>query len=61
MAEFKIGDTVKLKSDGPVMTIAWIGEPNPNDGSIPVRCKWFDDKRSEEQRYPMDALEAASM
>jgi uncharacterized protein YodC (DUF2158 family) len=43
MNEFKTGDTVVLKSGGPLMTVQWIGEymgaPNM------VSCTWFDDKK----------------
>ncbi|MFA5849925.1 MAG: DUF2158 domain-containing protein [Bacteroidales bacterium] len=37
MREFKVGDTVKLKSGGPIMTI---NEINGNE----ISCQWFDKK-----------------
>ena len=36
--EFKVGDTVRLKSGGPLMTIDQI---DPQSG---IWCTWFDDK-----------------
>jgi uncharacterized protein YodC (DUF2158 family) len=39
--EFKAGDTVKLKSGGPFMTIESISEYN---GIKKARCVWFDEK-----------------
>lgn len=43
MVEFKIGDTVRLKSGGPLMTISGIGK----DSSLTPNkdywlCEWFD-------------------
>lgn len=34
--EFKVGDVVKLKSHGPLMTISYI-DPSENE----YRCVWF--------------------
>jgi uncharacterized protein YodC (DUF2158 family) len=34
------GETVRLKSGGPLMTIAWIDEE-----SSAARCEWFDSKK----------------
>ncbi len=34
MDSFEVGDTVRLKSGGPLMTISWIDEDE-------VRCEWF--------------------
>ncbi len=39
MAQFQPGETVRLKSGGPLMTVQWLG----NDGN--VWCEWFDDKQ----------------
>ena len=36
---FKPGDTVRLKSGGPLMTISWINESNKYVG-----CEWFEGK-----------------
>ena len=42
MADFSIGDTVRLKSGGPLMTVEKTF--SLEDGETRVRCKWFDDK-----------------
>jgi len=41
---FQVGDTVKLKSGGPLMTIENID--NYTDG-IKARCVWFDEKNKQ--------------
>lgn len=35
--ELKVGDTVRLKSGGPLMTIQWCNAEE-------CKCQWFDDK-----------------
>jgi uncharacterized protein YodC (DUF2158 family) len=39
MAEFKPGETVRLKSGGPLMTVKSISASSGD-----VWCEWFDDK-----------------
>jgi len=39
MAQFKPGETVKLKSGGPLMTVVSV-----EDGGESVWCEWFDQK-----------------
>lgn len=39
--DFKVGDTVRLKSGRPVMTV----EVPVVSGTGKVRCQWFDDKK----------------
>jgi len=49
--KFKIGDKVKLKSDGPVMTIG--GYTHDEDM---VECDWFDSK-AQHKIFHQDQLE----
>ena len=53
---FKIGDTVRLKSGGPLMTVASIGTAG---GHPNVDCIWFEGTRRNEAGFPPDALELA--
>lgn len=50
---FKSGDTVKLKSGGPVMTIKWINGDE-------VACAWFDGKKPLSQEFELATLRAAN-
>ncbi|MFP6772518.1 MAG: DUF2158 domain-containing protein [Alphaproteobacteria bacterium] len=43
---FSVGDTVQLKSGGPIMTVTSVGDEY---GEIKVNCTWFDKK--DEQKY----------
>ena len=53
---FKVGDTVRLKSGGPRMTVTDVGN-RPKEGAV-VWCAWFDDKRNEKTGfYPAAAVE----
>jgi uncharacterized protein YodC (DUF2158 family) len=53
---FKVGDTVRLKSGSPLMTIINV---RPNDTSEPnVACAWFsDDEEPRKGEFPEAALE----
>ncbi len=43
MADFKIGDVVRLKSGGPSMTVTSIGESGMmGGGSVHAYVTWFD-------------------
>jgi len=57
MSEFKKGDTVILKSGGPLMTIQDIGDY----GRIKkgAACIWFDGKRKIEDVFDLETLESA--
>jgi uncharacterized protein YodC (DUF2158 family) len=55
--ELKVGDTVKLKSGGPIMTTAT--KPAPFNQVKSVECTWFDGKKLNRGRFPVDALEPA--
>jgi uncharacterized protein YodC (DUF2158 family) len=52
---FKVGDVVKLKSGGPLMTVT-----NPNctvNGVAAVSCAWFDQAKPCANLFPPDSLE----
>ena len=52
---FKVGDIVKLKSGGPLMTVT-----NPNgtvNGVAVVSCAWFDHAKPCANLFPPDSLE----
>ncbi len=49
---FKVGDTVRLKSGGPVMTVKEV-----DDQADEVHCQWFVDEESKFDCYPTDSLE----
>lgn len=46
---FKTGDVVKLKSDGPKMTVTRVEDNG-------VWCTWFAGKKNEKSFFPFDAL-----
>jgi uncharacterized protein YodC (DUF2158 family) len=54
MSSFKVGDTVQLKSGGPIMTVSFLEEQDS-------RCFWFskDDHRME-GIFPVETLKTAS-
>jgi uncharacterized protein YodC (DUF2158 family) len=43
--ELKVGDTVQLKSGGPVMTIIKIGDYSSKGIKVGAWCEWFDEKK----------------
>ena len=49
--KFKTGDTVKLVSDGPAMTVK-----NPNYLNQWVICQWFAGKKLEEGQFSPGSL-----
>ena len=56
MAEkFKIGDTVRLKSGGPLMTVTNVGN---EEGKDLVWCSWFEKGKESKGYYPTAAVEA---
>lgn len=56
--KFKVGDTIKLRSGGPLMTITDIG--TNDDGSQKIWTAWFDKNDKEATGfYPAAAVEAA--
>lgn len=55
-ATFKIGDTVRLRSGGPLMTVKSV---STNDDGVPhVRCIWFDNNKEGTGYYPAATVEA---
>ena len=52
--EFKIGDTVKLKSGGPLMTIFKYDYDTKE-----FVCRWFVEGKTEDGYFPPDSLQLA--
>jgi uncharacterized protein YodC (DUF2158 family) len=57
MAEIKAGDTVRLKSGGPKMTVKQVGEAA--NGLMMAWCDWFDGMKPMHDAFPITSLEAA--
>jgi uncharacterized protein YodC (DUF2158 family) len=61
MADFNPGDTIRLKSGGPIMTVKELSVPMPEYPTIYVFCIWFDKSDKEQTgKYPAETLEAAT-
>ncbi len=57
MPEFKAGDVVQLKSDGPVMTIEKIDrEYDSPEGELSAWCSWFVGKELKTHTFKLQAL-----
>ncbi|MFZ1141379.1 MAG: DUF2158 domain-containing protein [Candidatus Sulfotelmatobacter sp.] len=55
--EFQVGDTVKLKSGSPRMTIASLGGQLSTSTTQGAWCDWFDEKnKREHQWFPLTSL-----
>jgi uncharacterized protein YodC (DUF2158 family) len=55
--KFKIGDTVRLKSGGPLMTVSLIVQMR--DGSHEAATTWFDGQGKEmHSRFKLETLQA---
>ena len=55
MADFKVGDTVRLKSGGPHMTVS-----SDVYGAPPsVSCQWFDRDTVKKGTFPVASLQMA--
>lgn len=52
-SEFAVGDIVRLKSGGPVMTVQSL----PDLPGRQYRCQWFAGKKLESGTFPPDSLE----
>jgi uncharacterized protein YodC (DUF2158 family) len=65
MANLNIGDLVRLKSGGPLMTVRELTTARlssaPDSPKDHVQCQWFDEKQiSKIVRFPIAALELDS-
>lgn len=58
MTDFVKGDTVQLKSGGPIMTVTDVGE-HQIQGSL-VWTMWFDGKKKMDDTFPPEALKKAT-
>jgi uncharacterized protein YodC (DUF2158 family) len=55
-AQFKIGDTVQLKSGGPPMTVTGYGKDE--EGNPRVTCTWFDHEQNAKTGvFPIEAVQ----
>lgn len=55
--DFKDGDTVQLKSGGPMMTIGHLGKQTRSRKAQGAWCDWFDEKhKPQEEWYPLTSL-----
>lgn len=58
MNQFKIGDLVRLKSGGPLMTVHDIGDYTLSNGTNSgLLCVWFDDRKKVQDVFHPDAVE----
>jgi uncharacterized protein YodC (DUF2158 family) len=56
--EIKTGDTVQLKSGGPVMTADWVED---NHGVISAYCTWFAGTKKEGATFPVTSLKRVAV
>ena len=55
---FNVGDTVQLKSGGPIMTVTYFG-PDQFGASQTVQCMWFVGPDQRTGQFPPGALNKA--
>ena len=56
MADFNKGDTVRLKSGGPLMTVQDIGDYGPTGPTDGIRCVWFEGSQRQEAVFDKAVL-----
>jgi len=56
--EFKAGDTVRLKSGGPAMTVNWVAD---EQGTMAAYCTWFAGTKKESATFPVTSLKPAEV
>ncbi len=54
--EIKKGDTVRLKSGGPMMTVQDIGDYSSSGGEEDVVCVWFDGNKPMNEVFHQSVL-----
>jgi uncharacterized protein YodC (DUF2158 family) len=54
--QLKVGDTVRLNSGGPLMTVTGIGDQE--GGRTLIWCSWFTNDKEDRATFPMAAVEA---
>ena len=62
MTSLAIGDVVRLKSGGPLMTVTALHtdypESSPDTTEDRIKCQWFDENRTSKMlRFPVAALQ----
>ncbi len=57
--DLKIGDVVRLKSGGPLMTITEFGKYAYSDHEQ-VKCVWFDNKKKYSDIFEKETLEVTN-
>lgn len=55
--DFKVGDLVRLRSDGPTMTVKAVELTYDEDSPADIECQWFGGKKLEEGTFPSESLE----
>lgn len=58
--EIRVGDTVRLKSGGPLMTVAFIGVSPGGNRVKKARCYWFVEGDLREESFEIEALVKSS-
>lgn len=56
---YKVGDTVKLKSGGPIMTVHDTPKTQTFGNQTHYTCQWFAGKKLESGHFERDQLEPA--